>query len=119
MVGCVLSQLKPSGLYIFSCKMATAFGLDHFTAKNVELLRLYLTQCIRFCFEQAFLNHSNKTFLEHLALQRAESICVALRISVQISAQVRYAADQSQKAISAYFTSEQILPFGFAEKYGR
>ena len=24
---------------------------------------------------------------------------------------------QSQKAISAYFTSEQILPFGFAEQY--
>ena len=24
---------------------------------------------------------------------------------------------QSQKAVSAYFTSEQILPFGFAEQY--
>ena len=26
-------------------------------------------------------------------------------------------AVQSQKAVSAYFTSEQILPFGFAEQY--
>ena len=26
-------------------------------------------------------------------------------------------AVQSQKAISAYFTSKQILPFGFAEQY--
>ena len=25
-------------------------------------------------------------------------------------------AAQSQKAVSAYFTSERILPFGFAEK---
>ena len=28
-----------------------------------------------------------------------------------------YSAVQSQKAISAYLTSEQTLPFGFAEKY--
>ena len=27
-----------------------------------------------------------------------------------------YIAVQSQKAVSAYFTSEQILPFGFAEQ---
>ena len=26
-------------------------------------------------------------------------------------------AVQSQKAVSAHFTSEQILPFGFAERY--
>ena len=26
---------------------------------------------------------------------------------------------QSQKAVSAYFTSKQILPFGFAEQYSR
>ena len=28
-----------------------------------------------------------------------------------------YAAVQSQKAVSAYFTSKQILPFGFAEQH--
>ena len=28
-----------------------------------------------------------------------------------------YSAVQSQKAVSAYFTSKQILPFGFAEQY--
>ena len=28
-----------------------------------------------------------------------------------------YTAVQSQKAVSAYFTSKQILPFGFAERY--
>ena len=28
-----------------------------------------------------------------------------------------YAALQSQKAVSAYFTSKQILPSGFAEQY--
>ena len=28
-----------------------------------------------------------------------------------------YAAVQSQKAVSAYFASKQILPFGFAERY--
>ena len=28
-----------------------------------------------------------------------------------------YAAMQSQKAVSAYFTREQILPLGFAEQY--
>ena len=37
MVGCVLSQLKPSELYILSCKKASAL----FTAKNVELLGIY------------------------------------------------------------------------------
>ena len=41
MVVCVLSQLKPSELYILSCEKALAFGLGLFTAKNVELLRLY------------------------------------------------------------------------------
>ena len=29
-----------------------------------------------------------------------------------------YAAVQRQKAVSAYFTSKQILPFSFAEQYG-
>ena len=28
-----------------------------------------------------------------------------------------YTPVQSQKAVSAYFTSEQILQFGFAEQY--
>ena len=28
-----------------------------------------------------------------------------------------YTAVQRQKAVSAYFTSEQILPFGFARQY--
>ena len=39
MVGCVLSQLKPSELYFFSCgkNLAKAFS----TAKNVQLLGLY------------------------------------------------------------------------------
>ena len=35
MLGCVLSQLKPSELYILS------FGLSLFTAKSVDLLGLY------------------------------------------------------------------------------
>ena len=39
MVGCVLSQLKPSGFYILSCRKASASTF--FTAKNVELLELY------------------------------------------------------------------------------
>ena len=39
MVGCVLSQLKPSELYILSFE---TFGLDPFQAKNVEFLGLYL-----------------------------------------------------------------------------
>ena len=29
-----------------------------------------------------------------------------------------YAAVQSQKAVSAWFTCKQILPFGFAKQYG-
>ena len=41
MVGCVLSQLKPSEFYILSCEKCPAFGLDIFTAKNVEFLWLY------------------------------------------------------------------------------
>ena len=28
-----------------------------------------------------------------------------------------YTAFQNQKAVSAYFTSNQILPFGFADQY--
>ena len=28
-----------------------------------------------------------------------------------------YTAVQSHKAVSAYFTSKQILPFGFAQQY--
>ena len=31
--------------------------------------------------------------------------------------QYSYTALQSQNAVSAYFTSNQILPFGFAEQY--
>ena len=38
---CVLSQLIPSELHILSCEKASAFGLDPFTAKNVEFLGLY------------------------------------------------------------------------------
>ena len=41
MVGCVLSQLKPSEFYILSCEKVSAFGHDLFTAKNVELLGLH------------------------------------------------------------------------------
>ena len=33
------------------------------------------------------------------------------------SSQYTYTAVQNQKAVSAYFTSEQILPFGFAVQY--
>ena len=32
---------------------------------------------------------------------------------------IDYTVVQSQKAVSAYFTSKQILPFGFAEQYSR
>ena len=31
--------------------------------------------------------------------------------------QWRYSAVQNQKAVAAYFTSKQLLPFGFAEQY--
>ena len=30
---------------------------------------------------------------------------------------IGYSAVQSQKAVSAYFTSSEILPFGFAKQY--
>ena len=30
-----------------------------------------------------------------------------------------YTAVQTQNAVSAYFTSKQILPFGFADQYSR
>ena len=33
------------------------------------------------------------------------------------SIDVDYIAVQSQKAVSAYFTSKQIRPFGFADQY--
>ena len=41
MVGCFLSQLKPSGFSILSYKRG--FGLDLFTGKNVEFFELYPT----------------------------------------------------------------------------
>ena len=41
MVGCVLSQLKPSEFYILTFEKASAFGLGLFKGKNVELLGLY------------------------------------------------------------------------------
>ena len=34
-----------------------------------------------------------------------------------LSFRYRYSAVQSQKVVSAYFTSQQTLPFGFAEQY--
>ena len=39
MVGCVLSQLKPSEIYILAVEKASASAFS--TAKNVELLGLY------------------------------------------------------------------------------
>ena len=42
MVGCVLSQLKPTELYIVSCgKGLGPSALTFSTAKNVDLLGLY------------------------------------------------------------------------------
>ena len=41
MVGCVLSQLKPSELYILASKKARLSASALFTAKNLEFLRLY------------------------------------------------------------------------------
>ena len=46
MVGCVLSQLKPSELYFLRCGSASAF----FTAKNVELLGLHPIQSVHALF---------------------------------------------------------------------
>ena len=47
MVGCVLSQLKPSEFFILSCEKRArpsardGRGATYFPAKNVELLGLY------------------------------------------------------------------------------
>ena len=40
MVGCVLSQLKPSGSSIISCEKGLGFRPPHFS-QNVEILGLY------------------------------------------------------------------------------
>ena len=41
------------------------------------------------------------------------------RVSCHSLCEDRDTALKSQKAVSAYFTSEQILPFGFAEQNSR
>ena len=41
MIGCVLSQLKPSQLYILSCEKGLGSASTFFTAKNVALRELY------------------------------------------------------------------------------
>ena len=45
MVGCVLSQLKPSEFYILRC--GKVLGLLFSTAKNVDLLWLYPIQSVQ------------------------------------------------------------------------
>ena len=42
------------------------------------------------------------------------SLCIYHSLSTGLL-QYHYSAVQSQKAVSAYFTSEQILPFAFAD----
>ena len=47
MFGCVLSQLKPSELYILSCENSLGFRpRTLFTAENVELIGLYSIQTV-------------------------------------------------------------------------
>ena len=36
---------------------------------------------------------------------------------IHLNSVLHYSGVQSQKAVSGYFTSQQILPFGFAEQY--
>ena len=43
---------------------------------------------------------------------------ITRRFTCSLTSQA-YTAVQSQKAISAYFTSEQIRPFGFIKRYTR
>ena len=48
MVGCVLSQLKPSEFYILRCEKVLGLrSLLFSTAKNVELLWIYLIQSVQ------------------------------------------------------------------------
>ena len=50
----------------------------------------------------------------------SQSVLYATSISVYVmwhQGTQSYATVQSLKAVSAYFTSKQILPFGFAEQY--
>ena len=44
--------------------------------------------------------------------------CMKCKISHTTSIVFQYADVQRQKAVSAYFTSKQILPVAFAEQYG-
>ena len=45
------------------------------------------------------------------------SVLISPAIWYKSPAKYMYTAVQSQKAVSAYFTSEQILPFAFVEEY--
>ena len=52
-----------------------------------------------------------------LLITCALSIVCVLRPGLTVVLLGIYTAVQIQKAVSAYFTSTQILPFGFAEQY--
>ena len=53
------------------------------------------------------------TGLVEIAFSTKQNACLRSRFVVPLLLQ--YDAIQSQNAVSAYFTSEQILPFGLAE----
>ena len=55
--------------------------------------------------------------LSVIYLQTACHFAVDVSLARHLLYSYVYTALQSQKAVSAYFTSEQILPFGFAGQY--
>ena len=50
-------------------------------------------------------------------LQMWDSDLILILIFLLAFSAQHYSAVQSQKTVSAYFISEQILPFGFADQY--
>ena len=60
-------------------------------------------------------HYSNEQLLLFTGKMIVHGFGRVLVLYIWLSAAFTYAAVQRQKAVSAYFTSEQILPFGFEE----
>ena len=60
---------------------------------------------------------SNLSCLSHFTSLSSLLYSTRSAAAAVICFQDSYSAVQSQKAVSAYFTSKQILPFGFAEQH--
>ena len=77
MFGFVLSQLKPSEIYILSCeKEPWPSASNLFTAKNVELLRLYPIQSVRLVSPYFFLVwrlETNADVIKNLRINNCET----------------------------------------------